>query len=310
MRCSTPPCTLRSRPGDIRQCLSCFVDPQARHAALRRISAPPTGLEADIAEANSELDGLLGGDALSFPAATAPVGAQPDSVHADVACPQPAPTWCTAPAAASSRAAAHSTEPVAADEGRRHSVADSSAGPRLTHVDRSVLPPLRLAASPSACIPAGCRHRGHADLGLNHGSPRVGSTGRAHMVDVSGKAPSVRSATASGVVALGPEAFALVAANGLRKGDVLTVAQLAGAGAGPGRRRAAQWPCPAGARWPGRGDPAPAVPLGRAAAQQKCGYAGAVSAWTAVSGATRPAANPAQGATAAPAQPARAAHAR
>ncbi len=77
------------------------------------------------------------------------------------------------------------------------------------------------------------------------------------MVDVSGKAPSVRSATASGVVALGPEAFALVAANGLQKGDVLTVAQLAGAGAGPGWRRAAQGPLLRGRALAGQRGPCP-----------------------------------------------------
>ncbi len=49
------------------------------------------------------------------------------------------------------------------------------------------------------------------------------------MVDVGGKAPTARAATASGRVCLGPEAFALVAANQIKKGDVLTVAQLAGA---------------------------------------------------------------------------------
>ncbi len=163
VRSSTPPCTLRGRPGGICQCLSCLVDPQARLAALRRISAPPTGLEADIAEANSELDGLLGGDALSFPAA--PVGAQPDYDREDVACPQPAPTWHTAPAVASSRAAAHSMEPAAANVERRPSEAESSAAPRLTHVDRYILPPLRLTALPSACescklpSPRPCRPR-------------------------------------------------------------------------------------------------------------------------------------------------------
>ncbi len=48
------------------------------------------------------------------------------------------------------------------------------------------------------------------------------------MVDVGGKASTDRAATASGRVFLGPEAFALVQANQLKKGDVLTVAQLAG----------------------------------------------------------------------------------
>lgn len=38
----------------------------------------------------------------------------------------------------------------------------------------------------------------------------------------------MREAQASGVVSIGPEAYALVAANQIKKGDVLTVAQLAG----------------------------------------------------------------------------------
>lgn len=48
------------------------------------------------------------------------------------------------------------------------------------------------------------------------------------MVDVGAKSPTERAAVASGCVALGPDAFALVAANQIKKGDVLTVAQLAG----------------------------------------------------------------------------------
>lgn len=48
------------------------------------------------------------------------------------------------------------------------------------------------------------------------------------MVDVGAKAATPRSATAGATVLLGPTAFALVAANQVAKGDVLTVAQLAG----------------------------------------------------------------------------------
>lgn len=43
------------------------------------------------------------------------------------------------------------------------------------------------------------------------------------------KPDTVRSATAGARVLLGPEVFALVAGNQVKKGDVLTVAQLAGA---------------------------------------------------------------------------------
>lgn len=48
------------------------------------------------------------------------------------------------------------------------------------------------------------------------------------MVDVSEKAATVRTATAGARVVLGPEVFDLVARNQMKKGDVLTVAQLAG----------------------------------------------------------------------------------
>ncbi len=53
-------------------------------------------------------------------------------------------------------------------------------------------------------------------------------TGKAAMVDVGGKKETTRLATASVRVLLGHTAFSLVAANQVAKGDVLTVAQLAG----------------------------------------------------------------------------------
>lgn len=63
------------------------------------------------------------------------------------------------------------------------------------------------------------------------GSGRLTHTdaaGRASMVDVSSKPPTAREARASCRVLLGREAFDLVAANALAKGDVLATAQLAG----------------------------------------------------------------------------------
>ena len=48
------------------------------------------------------------------------------------------------------------------------------------------------------------------------------------MVDVSTKVDTVRTAVAAGRVLLGEEAFALVAENKIRKGDVLGIAQVAG----------------------------------------------------------------------------------
>lgn len=52
--------------------------------------------------------------------------------------------------------------------------------------------------------------------------------GRATMVDVGGKVPTRRIATACATVILGPTAFRLLQDNQLAKGDALTVAQMAG----------------------------------------------------------------------------------
>lgn len=52
--------------------------------------------------------------------------------------------------------------------------------------------------------------------------------GRAHMVDVSGKEPTIREARAEAFVELGPELLAKVMDHELAKGDVLAVARLAG----------------------------------------------------------------------------------
>ncbi|KAJ3049042.1 hypothetical protein HK097_009968, partial [Rhizophlyctis rosea] len=60
---------------------------------------------------------------------------------------------------------------------------------------------------------------------LSHTDPQ---TGRASMVDVSAKPPTKRTATAKGRVHLGAKAFPLVKSNNMKKGDVLTVAQIAG----------------------------------------------------------------------------------
>lgn len=54
------------------------------------------------------------------------------------------------------------------------------------------------------------------------------SDGKAIMVDVSGKAVTERSATARGSVIMAAETFALVRSGGMKKGDVLSVARLAG----------------------------------------------------------------------------------
>lgn len=61
-------------------------------------------------------------------------------------------------------------------------------------------------------------------LNLSH----VDNQGHAQMVDISVKAESNRLAVAMAVVYLGPEAFHLLKENKISKGNVLTVAQLAG----------------------------------------------------------------------------------
>jgi len=52
--------------------------------------------------------------------------------------------------------------------------------------------------------------------------------GRAVMVDVSDKAETERTATATGSVLMRPDTLALILAGGVKKGDVLSVARLAG----------------------------------------------------------------------------------
>lgn len=56
----------------------------------------------------------------------------------------------------------------------------------------------------------------------------VDSAGRARMVDVTHKADTHRVAVARGEVVMQPETLALIARNQVAKGDVLTVAQVAG----------------------------------------------------------------------------------
>ena len=56
----------------------------------------------------------------------------------------------------------------------------------------------------------------------------VDARGAARMVDVGAKPATARSARAAGAIRMSPEAYALVAANGIAKGDVLAVARVAG----------------------------------------------------------------------------------
>ena len=56
----------------------------------------------------------------------------------------------------------------------------------------------------------------------------IDETGKAHMVNVGGKPATERTAIARGEVHLRPETLALVRQGLMKKGDVLTVAQIAG----------------------------------------------------------------------------------
>lgn len=60
--------------------------------------------------------------------------------------------------------------------------------------------------------------------GLSH----IGAAGEAHMVDVSAKATTERRAVATGRIFMSAEAFAAVRDNAVAKGDVLSVARVAG----------------------------------------------------------------------------------
>ncbi len=60
--------------------------------------------------------------------------------------------------------------------------------------------------------------------GLTH----FDAKGDAHMVDVSGKAVTSRTATAAGFVKMSPETVQIVQDGSAKKGDVLAVARLAG----------------------------------------------------------------------------------
>ena len=53
-------------------------------------------------------------------------------------------------------------------------------------------------------------------------------SGRAHMVDISAKGDTVRTAVAAGRIRVNQETFRLIVSGGMRKGDVLGTAQIAG----------------------------------------------------------------------------------
>lgn len=63
---------------------------------------------------------------------------------------------------------------------------------------------------------------------MSNGLSHLDESGRAHMVDVGSKADTERHAIARGEVIMQPGTLALIQEGTLKKGDVLTVAQLAG----------------------------------------------------------------------------------
>ena len=63
---------------------------------------------------------------------------------------------------------------------------------------------------------------------MNSDFTHFNEQGRAKMVDVGEKPPTRRTATAGARVLVSPETFALIRSGGMKKGDVLTVAQIAG----------------------------------------------------------------------------------
>lgn len=63
---------------------------------------------------------------------------------------------------------------------------------------------------------------------MTDGFTHIDSSGAARMVDVSAKDVTVRQATASGRVLVSPEVIGLLRTGGVKKGDVLAVARIAG----------------------------------------------------------------------------------
>ncbi|MEM8551199.1 MAG: cyclic pyranopterin monophosphate synthase MoaC [Pseudomonadota bacterium] len=63
---------------------------------------------------------------------------------------------------------------------------------------------------------------------LGGGLTHIGDDGAARMVDVSAKEVTTRIAVAAGAVRMAPETLAAIAAGAVKKGDVISVARLAG----------------------------------------------------------------------------------
>lgn len=61
-----------------------------------------------------------------------------------------------------------------------------------------------------------------------HGFSHIDAQGKASMVDISGKPDQLRIARAEGFIRLMPDTVHLIKENQIKKGDVLTVAEIAG----------------------------------------------------------------------------------
>ncbi|AYJ06228.1 cyclic pyranopterin monophosphate synthase MoaC [Mycobacterium avium subsp. hominissuis] len=82
-----------------------------------------------------------------------------------------------------------------------------------------------MARAPEASTASATRASGEPRSGaLSHLDER----GAAHMVDVSGKAPSKRTAVAAGVLRTSADVVVLISTGGLPKGDALATARVAG----------------------------------------------------------------------------------
>lgn len=72
------------------------------------------------------------------------------------------------------------------------------------------------------------RPRGYASVRMYSSLSHIDESGKANMVDVGGKSESKRTAVAVGFVKVDPVLGRLIAENNVKKGDVLSVAELAG----------------------------------------------------------------------------------
>ena len=66
------------------------------------------------------------------------------------------------------------------------------------------------------------------DVAMTKRLSHLDESGRARMVDVSAKADTAREAIARGTIRMQPETLALIQSGGVKKGDVIAVARLAG----------------------------------------------------------------------------------